>query len=465
VLGALSDLDRAVDDLLAADFSGLSAHEQMAVARHVEQVSRRLPAVAQLLIYELARTATPAELGNTISRALADALHITPTEARKRVADAENLATRRSFDGQPLAPLLTHTAAAQAAGRIGTAHARVISDFFAHLPNAVDAPTRAAAEHTLAELAGGLRPDELAKAAERMDLVLNPDGDFHDAERTHRRGLTLGPQASDGLSVLRGRLTPEARAALEAVLSKWAAPGMCNPADETPTVHGDPGERADHDGRTATQRNHDALIALCRSVLASGELGSHHRLPVTIVVSTTLEQLEKGAGQAVTGGGTLIPMRDVIRMAGHAFHYLAIYDRHTEVPLYLGRTRRTASPGQRIVLHERDRGCTRPGCTASGYLCEVHHITDWQHGGHTDIDSLTFACGPDHRLLTNAGWTTRKNALGQTEWIPPPHLDTGQPRVNSYHHPERWRIGPDRNNRPASGCPATAAPTGCHPSD
>jgi hypothetical protein len=25
------------------------------------------------------------------------------------------------------------------------------------------------------------------------------------------------------------------------------------------------------------------------------------------------------------------------------------------------------------------------------------------------------------------------------EWIPPPHLDTGQARVNDYHHPERLR--------------------------
>ncbi|WP_343709027.1 hypothetical protein, partial [Mycobacterium sp.] len=25
----------------------------------------------------------------------------------------------------------------------------------------------------------------------------------------------------------------------------------------------------------------------------------------------------------------------------------------------------------------------------------------------------------------------------QTEWIPPPHLDHGQPRTNTYHHPEK----------------------------
>ena len=56
-----------------------------------------------------------------------------------------------------------------------------------------------------------------------------------------------------------------------------------------------------------------------RSVLASGELGQHNGLPATIVVSTTLTELDSGAGQAVTAGGTLLPMTDVIRMASHAF--------------------------------------------------------------------------------------------------------------------------------------------------
>ena len=40
---------------------------------------------------------------------------------------------------------------------------------------------------------------------------------------------------------------------------------------------------------------------------------------------------------------------------------------------------------------------------------------------------------------------TRKRKDGRTEWIPPPHLDTGQARVNNYHHPERYLI-PDDND-------------------
>ncbi len=105
--------------------------------------------------------------------------------------------------------------------------------------------------------------------------------------------------------------------------------------------------------------------------------------------------------------------------------------------LWLGRTKRLASADQRIVLHARDRGCSHPGCDVPGYLAEVHHVTDWAAGGRTDIDELTFACGPHNRLVEDGGWTTRKHPNGDTEWIPPPHLDTGQPRTNTYHHPEK----------------------------
>ena len=63
-------------------------------------------------------------------------------------------------------------------------------------------------------------------------------------------------------------------------------------------------------------------------MLASGELGQHNGLPCTIIVSTTLKELESGCGQAVTAGGTLLPMTDVIRMASHSYHYLVIFDRH-----------------------------------------------------------------------------------------------------------------------------------------
>jgi hypothetical protein len=243
------------------------------------------------------------------------------------------------------------------------------------------------------------------------------------------------------MSRISGLITSELRFAIEAMLAKLAAPGACNPDDDTPVIDDTPDEdavRRDH--RTGAQRNHDALLAALRALFSSGKLGSHNGLPVSIVATTTLKELEAATGKALTGGGTLVPMSDVIRWAGHAHHYLAIFD--GSKPLALYHTKRLASPAQRIMLHAKDRGCTKPGCDAPAYHSQVHHIQGWTTTRRTDIDDLTLACGPDNRLAEE-GWTTRTNTRGETEWIPPPHLDHGQPRTNSFHHPERMLRGED----------------------
>jgi hypothetical protein len=81
----------------------------------------------------------------------------------------------------------------------------------------------------------------------------------------------------------------------------------------------------------------------------------------------------------------------------------------------------------------RDRGCTKPGCDAPAYHSQVHHVRGWTVTRRTDINDLTLACGPHNRLVEKGGFTTRKNARGDTEWLPPPHLDYGQRRPWTHH--------------------------------
>jgi uncharacterized protein DUF222 len=406
----------------------------------METLTWRLPTIGHRAIARLAAEASPIELGaKNLASVLAERLRISTAEACRRIKDAAQLGPRRSISGEPLAPTLEHTATAQARGHIGPEHVKIIRHFFDDLPDAVDYQTRETAEADLARIATGFAPEGLREAANRLMALLHPDGDFSDVDRARKRGISIGRQQADGMSEITGLLDPQARATWDAVMAKWAAPGMCNPEDQSPCVDDEPeADRAERDARSQRQRNHDALTAMGRSVLASGELGQHNGLPATIIVSTTLQDLESGTGNAVTGGGTLLPMSDTIRLASHSHHYLVIYDKHTQETLYLGRTKRIASPGQRIVLHDKDRGCTYPGCTAPGYRCEVHHaVVDWAIGGQTNIDELTFACRAHHRLIKPGAWQTRKRKDGRTEWIPPLHLDTGQTRVNNYHHPDR----------------------------
>src|SRR6201995_5062686 len=432
VLDALeADYRRALD----LTFDALTTPERLAVLESLERFRRWQPAVEHPLITQLSEQADPTELGGKLAPALANRLRISRAEASRRIHEAADLGERRALNGEPLPPVLPATAEAQRNGEIGAGHVAGIRSLWHRLPDFVDPETRQTAEAQLARLAGEHRPDELARLADKLTDCLNPDADFTEHDRARRRCITLGNQDIDGMSPISGYLTPEARATIDAVFAKLAAPGMGNPDDIEPCLSGTPSQAAiQRDTRSATQPNHDALAVAGRALLASGDLGQHNGLPASIIVTTTLRELEAGAGRGLTPGGTLLPMADVIRLGSHAHHYLAIFDKGKALALY--HTRRLASPAQRIMLHAKDRGCSFPGCTVPGYLCEVHHCNRYATNPVTDINDLTFGCGPNHKLA-NQGWITRKNAHGDTKWIPPPHLDHGQPRTNTFHHPEK----------------------------
>jgi Domain of unknown function (DUF222) len=125
-------------------------------------------------------------------------------------------------------------------------------------------------------------------------------------------------------------------------------------------------------------------------------------------------------------------MRDVIRLGADSIHYLAVFDDHSERPLYLGRQTRITTTDHRIICYARDGGCTRPGCLQPGYHSEVHHSPDWSPDGATDADKLFFACPPDHKLLTDGHWHATVTDTGRLAWTD----GTTPPEINHAHHPE-----------------------------
>lgn len=436
-------LDEGLNRLCALTFDILVTPELQRVLQRTERMARRLRAPQHTLINQLRAQACPEELGGPLGGAVADLLHVTPNEAGRRIAEAQDLGERRALTGEPLPPLLAATAAAQREGKIGEGHVRVIRDFFRDLPASVHVWTREEAERQLAKLAIDRRPDDLRGLADGLANYLNPDGNFSDDDRARKRGITLGKQESDGMSRISGYISPELRATVEAIEAKLGAPGMCNPDDETPVVDEQPTEEAArHDLRSKPQRFHDALLVGLRALLMSGKLGQHNGLPTSIVVTTTLKELEAAAGRGLTGGGTILPMSDVIRLASHARHYLAIFDDGKALALY--HTKRLANAAQRLVMYAKHRGCTFPGCSAKGYICDVHHVRPYAKSGITDVDDLTFAC-TGHHPIAEKGWVTRTTKRGDTEWLPPAHLDRGQPRTNKFHHPEKLLCGGDED--------------------
>lgn len=371
-------------------------------------------------------------------------LRVPPREIVRRFRLAARIRPRRSLTGPPLQPELPELAAAVEAGAVGEDHIRAVCHAVDVLPACVSPTDKEDAERNLVRHATKLDAGVVAKLGHRIADYLNPDGLFTDEDRARRRGVRLGPAGPDGMSRLSGYLDPEARAYFEAVEAA-VRPGRHQPED--------PGAR---DERTPPQRCHDALKLGLETAVASGKLGKHRGHPVTVVVTTTLAELDRAAhagvdpsvpmpAPAITGGGSRLPMPDLIRMAAKAIHYLAVFDDHTSRPLYLGRQKRVATADQRLICYARDRGCTRPNCLEPGYHCEVHHSPDWARGGATDADKLFFACGRDHAAASRGDWRTQVTESGRLGWA----KGGDPPEINRAHHPDELLRGdpdpPDTN--------------------
>jgi hypothetical protein len=433
---ALDAVDAAQDRLRATGTELVGNAFRVEMADRLETQQRVHRALSYRMFGEIADPpdgpedpALPA--GAVASQLLWKRLRITPAEVRRRFRVAARIRPRRSLTGPTLAPELPELAAAAEAGTLGEDHIREICRALDVLPGHVPAALRDTAERVLVRQAGQYDAQIVAAAGARIAEHVNPDGLFDDHDRARRRALTLHRQGPDGMSRLSGWLDPETRAYLEAV-GAAVRPGHHTPEHPTAVVD------AATDTRTGPQRLHDALKLALRAGIASADLGTHRGLPVTVIATTTLAELNQAAHAATdpaitmppparTGGGSALPMRDLLRMATDSIHYLAVFDDHDGRPLYLGRTKRIATADQRIICYARDRGCTQPGCLQPGYHAEVHHAPDWATGGLTNADSLFFACAPSHKLATTNHITTTITNTGRLAW---------NGHLNHAHHPD-----------------------------
>ena len=433
ISAALGAIDAAHEVLRATSSDMVGNDFRVDVADRLETQDRVNRGLMYRYFGEIADPPDEATSTAQVRAALWKRLRITPREITRRFKLAARIRPRRSLTGPPVPPELTELAAAVAAGAVGDDHIRAVCQAVDVLPASVSPTEVAAAERRLVAEATKLDAGLVTRLGQRIADYLNPDGQFSDQDRARRRGLYLGAQGPDGMSRLSGLLDPQARAYFEAVEAA-VRPGRHQPDGSNP------GER---DDRSPAQRCHDALKLGLETAIGSGGLGTHRGHPVTVVVTTTLAELDRAARAATdpsvpmpaparTGGGSRLPMRDLIAMAARGIHYLAVFDDHLKRPLYLGRQKRMATADQRLICHARDRGCTRPNCLESGYYCEVHHSPDWARGGRTDADKQFFACSADHGMATRGELRTVVTDSGRLGWTD----GTRPPEINHAHHPE-----------------------------
>jgi Domain of unknown function (DUF222) len=170
----IAAMEAEFDELPAEPLESLSTAERTELAHQWERLMRRLPAMGHRLVAALGRS-PPRSWGEpSLAAALSTLLRISkaePHHPRRRGSGA-----RSALTGEGLQPVLAHTAAAQARGEIGAEHVKIIGPFFDRLPVFVDHHTREVAETDLAQIACGLKPEELRQAADRLAILLDQDG-------------------------------------------------------------------------------------------------------------------------------------------------------------------------------------------------------------------------------------------------------------------------------------------------
>lgn len=297
----------------------------------------------------------------------------------------------------------------------------------------------AALDSTLAEIAPTLPPSHVAHAARRILEHLDPELLQRDAAQRHAdRCLTLSPMLDGAVSV-HGQLDEEGAAVLYSALAPMSTP------------HGP------EDTRTAAQRRADALVELVAKAAESGAAGqvSGIGLPPTVIVRVDIATLAdlgadrpgwaaaRGAdrpGWAAARGAADCPrvpggqagsrsgpaeldwggpiLRQTLERIGCGAQIVRLVADGPSKVLNLGRTRRLASPAQRVAIAARDRGCRFPGCDRKAPWADIHHAKPWSEGGATDLADLISFCRFHHRLFHEGRWSLARIPNGHDAYDP-----------------------------------------------
>ena len=347
-----------------------------------------------------------AELGRArsmIEGELAEALaerarQSSPREAagvlRERVLESAGRASGDVKLAVSLSENFPATLEALAAGEITSGHARVI-DRVAGKPDY-------RSEEVILKDAKAVPADLLSRYALRREQVEERDYTKYEQQRQDRRASIT--QEPDGSWKLFAHFDYMAGRQVSMALAKMAEAFR---RDENP------------DSKiTYLQRNADALVQLITRD------GPQRAAPASLLIISEYDAATGELGQPRLDDGQPVPPEELERLLANADVYTAFADADGQ-PLWLGRSQRSASLAQRIVLAARDGGCI--GCNAPSERCEAHHIQHWQDDGPTDVPNLAQLCPGCHHLVHDCNWQVCENHRGrlQINAPPDPFPDTG----------------------------------------
>ena len=306
---------------------------------------------------------------------------------RERVLESAGRASSDVKLAVSLSERFPATLEALAAGEVNSSHARVI-DRVAGKPDY-------RSEQAILDDARAVPADLLSRYALRRERVEVRDYTKYQQQRQDRKAsITQEPDGSwklfAHLDYMAGRRVSLA----------WAKMAEAFRREENPDTK-----------ITYLQRNADALVQLITRD------GPQRATPASLLIIAEYDTASGELGQPRLDDGQPVPPEELARLVGDADVYTAFADADGQ-PLWLGRSQRSASLVQRIVLAARDGGCI--GCKSPSERCEAHHIQHWSDDGPTDFDNLAQLCPDCHHLVHDCKWQICRNHRGRFQINAPP---------------------------------------------
>ena len=340
-------------------------------------------------------------------------------------------------------------------GRVSVANAK-------RLAEAVDKTSAADvdADGDLLAKAETMRPEQFTKEARRWTVEREGDGGAAEHARQRARRSVRFWDADDGLVHLHGQFDTVTGERIRNRLRAEAA--RMYDADKQ-TARQNAKKNATSGGtdrRTFDQCMADALDSLTAvnsSVNKDGNSGGGKPFADIAVVWHLNPETEKMVAEIA--GSDRLPASVLEELMCNCAVTGLIYDTDG-VPLWRGKTKRRATPGQMRALIAKYGGCFH--CGAHPAMCQAHHIKPWWLGGPTDISNLVLACWNCHQRIHHQGWRIRTHR-GQHTLHPPDPVAYGPAHTaDAPPTPEPGsRRGPDRDAgtpRPRQGARPSPRP-------
>ena len=393
-MAELGDLSEAIGLAAKVDFAALPGAEVEASAELVQRLKAQLAGLEAEVIGAYDASMQWAAAGHRSAKvALRHRCRMHGGEAAGVVSLA------RALRSMPA------TSLALADGVITANHAR-------RLARAATRPEFADAEAFLLDKAGSLSFRDFERAVAYWEQVVDEARRGDDPEPPDPREVNREVHVSKTLSDMTrvdAWLDPVGGATFGEVLRRIETELFDADWQQAKNEYGD-AVTVDRLWRTPAQRRADALVEMAVRA-ATAPAGGKRPRPLVIIhtdidtFTTALSKYFGVQGPAPVGGverlcelddGTVISPNQMIEQA-LAGHVRRLVFESPGVILDYGRTQRLFTGALREAVCARDRECDHEGCEIPARQCEIDHIVDWDHGGHTNHRNGKARCTYHHR--------------------------------------------------------------------